>query len=437
MPKLHLKTFLLRIALGMYRALGIIGRYAAVFFLWLGRGLRSLVGRLVFPGARVIYQVWFTLRLRTARALQSLGGTFFGTLSHRHIIHIMMTFLVVVTSGFSIATRTTRAEELGTTSILYEMVVGTSDELIEEEMPLEPGVAQPPSLVELTALGATPDIDFDYLGEEHIAPFTALVARPVPTTPGVAPRTEITKYAVQSGDTISTIAEEFGLSLATLLWANKLTVTAYIRPGQELVIPPLDGVLHTVKKGDTVEKIAKTYQSDSRDIVAWNMLGEDGVLTVGETLVVPGGKQPAPPARRVSSPGALFTGTRGADGTSPGAGQLFWPVAARRFTQYFGWRHTGVDIAGPTGTAIYAADDGVVAFAGWGRGYGLHIVIDHGNGMKTRYAHNSKNFVSKGETVKRGQNIAAVGSTGRSTGPHIHFEVIINGKFRNPLEFIR
>lgn len=435
--QLRIKTFLLRLTIGVYRAVGFFGRYASVFFLWMGRGLRWGMEHTILPGAHLIYHIWFVLRLRTRRALQSLGGTFFGALSHRHVIHIVMVFLVVVTTGFSLATRTTRAEELGTTSLLYEIVVGTSEELIEEEVPLEPGPAQPPSLVDLTALGATPDIDFDYLGEEHVTPITALVARPVPTTPSVAPRTEITKYVVQSGDTASTIAEELGLSLTTVLWANKLTVTSYIRPGQELTIPPLDGVLHVVKKGDTVEKLARTYQSEVRDIVAWNRLGEDGALAVGETVVVPGGKQPAPPARRVSSPGALFTGARPPDGTSPGTGQLFWPVAARRFTQYFGWRHTGVDIAGPTGTAVYAANDGVVEFSGWGRGYGQHIIIDHGNAMKTRYAHNAKNYVTRGENVKRGQTIAAMGSTGRSTGPHLHFEVIINGKFRNPLEFIR
>lgn len=437
MTRLRFKAFLLRLALGTYRAAGVFGRHAAFFFLWIGRGLRWGAKHAAMPPAQFVYQAWFTARLRTGRILQSLGGTFFGTLAHRHIIHIMMVFLVAVTSGLSLATRTTRAEELGTASILYELVVGTSEELILEEVPLDPDATQPPSLVDITALGAMPNIDFDYLDEELAEPFTALVARRASTAPAVASRTEITKYLVQSGDTASTIAEEFGLSLTTLLWANKLAVTSYIRPGQELIIPPLDGVLHTVKKGDTVEKLAKTYQSEARDILAWNRIGEDGALTVGETLVVPGGKQPAPPVRRVSSPSTLFTGVRPADGTSPGTGRLFWPVAARRFTQYFGWRHTGVDIAGPTGTAIYAAADGVVEFSGWGRGYGQHIVIDHGNGMKTRYAHNSKNYVSKGNTVARGATIAAVGSTGRSTGPHLHFEVIMSGRFRNPLEFIR
>lgn len=114
-----------------------------------------------------------------------------------------------------------------------------------------------------------------------------------------------------------------------------------------------------------------------------------------------------------------------------------WPAGVRKITQYFSWRHTGLDIAGPLGTPIYAADSGTVEIEGWGSGYGNQIVINHGGGKKTRYAHLSKFYVEKGEAVTKGQAIAAMGSTGWSTGSHLHFEVIINGTKYNPLNYIK
>ena len=114
-----------------------------------------------------------------------------------------------------------------------------------------------------------------------------------------------------------------------------------------------------------------------------------------------------------------------------------WPAGVRRISQYYSWRHTGLDIAGPTGTNIYAMDSGVVTFSGVSNGYGYNILVDHGNGMKTRYAHASKLYVEKGETVTKGQVIMAMGSTGWSTGPHLHFEVIVNGAKKNPLSYIK
>jgi murein DD-endopeptidase MepM/ murein hydrolase activator NlpD len=118
--------------------------------------------------------------------------------------------------------------------------------------------------------------------------------------------------------------------------------------------------------------------------------------------------------------------------------KLLWPVPGHVITQYFGWRHTGLDIDGDYKDAIYASEDGVVEVAGWNSGgYGLQVVINHGNGMKTRYAHSSKLLVKPGESVKRGQVLAMVGTTGRSTGTHLHYEVIINGKVVNPLAYTK
>ena len=122
----------------------------------------------------------------------------------------------------------------------------------------------------------------------------------------------------------------------------------------------------------------------------------------------------------------------------PAGNKMQWPTVGYRITQYYSWRHTGLDIGNKVGTPLYAADSGVVEKAGWNSGgYGNMVLINHGGGIKTRYAHASKLYVKVGDHVSKGEAVAAMGSTGRSTGPHIHFEVIINGRLLNPLNYIR
>ncbi|MDD4271639.1 MAG: M23 family metallopeptidase, partial [Patescibacteria group bacterium] len=125
------------------------------------------------------------------------------------------------------------------------------------------------------------------------------------------------------------------------------------------------------------------------------------------------------------------------DSRPTASNKLAWPTVGARLTQYFSWRHYAIDIANKTGTPIYACDAGVVEVAGWGTGYGNQIVIDHGGGRKSRYAHMSKFYVGKGEVVKKGEAIGLMGSTGWSTGPHLHFEYIINGVKYNPLNYLK
>lgn len=442
MAKFRLKIALLRTALAAFRGVGYVGKYVSIFFLWSFGGARWFGARVLWPIIRMSYRTVFGIRLRVAQIFGPLRGTFFGVLSHRHIIHIVVVIITIAAVGTSLSARSVHAEDFGTKSILYIIMLGQTEELIEEEAPVDAEPFPTESFAEQLAVSYAPAMDFDYLEEGLVSDATrgmALEAKPSRVGPSVAPRTEAVTYVVQEGDVISMISEEFGLSLATVLWANNLTVRSYIRPGDELTIPPLDGVMYKVKKGDTVEKLAKTYDAEKEDILAWNVLGEDGVLSVGETLMIPGGRMPSAPAPRIAAPSSVFTGARPPDGSSSGGGQLFWPLNSRRITQYYGWRHTGLDIGAPTGTAIYAADDGIVeiAAAGWNGGYGIQVLINHGNGMKTRYGHASKFFVKAGDRVTKGQTIAAVGSTGRSTGPHVHFEVIVGGKFQNPLNYIR
>lgn len=275
------------------------------------------------------------------------------------------------------------------------------------------------------------------------------VAKPIimpgvalPTTSGGLARTEIVYHEVKAGETIGAIAEKYGISLATILWSNNLTARSYIRPGDKLKILPTSGVVHKVKKGDTITKIAKLYNTTPEKIIKFNKLKEDGTdMVVGEELLVPDGSMPAPvyvaQARTYTQLSNIAAPPPSV--TAPAGSGYLWPTAVRRITQYFGWRHTGLDIGGPIGTALYATKSGTVTRSqcGYNGGYGCYIIIDHGGGISSLYGHASKLYVSVGEEVLQGQTIALMGSTGRSTGPHLHFEVRVGSVKQNPLKYIR
>ena len=254
-------------------------------------------------------------------------------------------------------------------------------------------------------------------------------------------RSEIIYYAVQSGDTISTIARRFGLTVNTILWANNLSAFSLIRPGDSLTILPASGIMYAVKSGDTITKIAAKYGVDAAKILATNNIG-DG-LKVGQKLILPGARkisEQTTVARANTQSGlSVISSLIKSPTVQAGTGKMAWPTVGYRITQYFSWRHNGVDIGNKIGTPIYAADAGVVELAktGYNGGYGNTIVINHGGGRKTRYGHASKLFVKVGDEVEKGENIAAMGSTGRSTGSHLHFEVLINGIRYNPLNYIK
>jgi len=243
-------------------------------------------------------------------------------------------------------------------------------------------------------------------------------------------RTEIVEYEVLPGDTISTIAQEFEVSVRTILW----------RPGDKLKILPMSGVSHAIKKGDSINTIAKKYDVEEEEIMETNKLAKGDTLKIGQLLMIPGGSkvsQPSYTTKTYTGFSAIKDLVKAPNAQAAAGNKMNWPAAATRITQYYSWRHHAVDIAAKTGTAIYAADAGTVELVGWGSGYGNQIVINHGGGKKTRYAHLSKFYIKKGDTVSKGQTIAAMGSTGWSTGPHLHFEVVINGRKYNPLNYIR
>lgn len=254
-------------------------------------------------------------------------------------------------------------------------------------------------------------------------------------------RNQNLNHTVQQGEVLGTIAKKYGLKIETVLSANNLSIKSVLKPGTTLIIPPADGVLYTVKRGDTVSSIAKVYGVSANDITTFNGLKERA-LTVGAQILIPGGKKIIPIAVKPNNqnnkpnnsvlPGVIPP-------PSAAVGTYIWPTGAKIVTQYYGLRHTGMDIAGPQGLPNYAAKDGVVIKSqdGYNGGYGSYIIIDHGGGITTWYGHNYKRLVQVGEHVTQGQVIGILGNTGRSTGPHLHFEVRVNGKHTNPLQYIR
>lgn len=246
------------------------------------------------------------------------------------------------------------------------------------------------------------------------------------------PRFDIIDYEVNSGDTLGTIAEKFGISIDTIKWANSLKTEKLI-PGQSLRIPPVTGIVHKVATGDNIYSIAKKYKSDPQKIV--NFPANDFsdldtfALNVGQVLFVPDGVKPESAPVYRTAPVPQFIAGAG--------GRFQWPTQGV-ITQNPVSYHMAVDIANPGLPPVAAGDSGTVAFAGCIKyGYGCHVIINHGDGYQTLYGHLSQINVSVGQAVGRGQVVGRMGSTGRSSGPHLHFEVRKNGVLLNPLSFLK
>lgn len=255
------------------------------------------------------------------------------------------------------------------------------------------------------------------------------------------PRSEIIEYKVENGDTLSLIAVKFGISNDTIRWANDLSSDT-IKPGQILKILPVTGVAYTVKSGDTLESVAKKFSGEAQSILdfPFNDVPDDFSLKAGQFLIIPDGSPPetkAPPKPK-PQPQYLAQGPQSPAFSAPGGGQFIWPTNGI-LTQYFSWYHPAIDIANRSAPGVAASDGGTVIVAGWpdSQGYGNRVVIDHGNGYTSLYAHLSNVYVSPGQTVSRGQLIGQMGSTGRSTGNHTHLEIRYKGVALNPLAILK
>ncbi|MEO7295375.1 MAG: M23 family metallopeptidase [Candidatus Limnocylindria bacterium] len=252
-------------------------------------------------------------------------------------------------------------------------------------------------------------------------------------------------YTVKDGDTLTGIASRFGVSMMTLWWANKLTTKESIHVGQNLVIPPVTGLIVTVKTGDTLESVATANKVSVEDIVSVNSL-EDTNLIVGQVLVLPGAKgepMPTPTPKPTKKPSTYSGGGGGVAPTYSG-GAWSWPVrgGGNYVSQYFHYGHYAIDIAASYGSPVVAAVAGTVVYAGWANtGCGYSVILQNSSSIYTMYCHNSTVTVARGQSVSRGQQIARVGSSGTATGSHLHFAVSIGyphqsgSYFVNPLKY--
>ncbi len=235
-------------------------------------------------------------------------------------------------------------------------------------------------------------------------------------------RSEIMVYTVQQGDVLSLIARDFSVSTNSLIWANNLKNADSIKLGQELKIPPVSGIIHTVKSGDTVSSLASNYGADIDEIIEFNALPKNGALKIGVDIIVPGGEIKTIPS---GTSGIRYARTVPFINLPKLIGYFFHPIGgAGRISQWFHGRNA-IDVANSCGSPIYAAAEGRIAAvlaSGWNGGYGRYIKISHPNGTATLYAHLWDVLVSPGQSVSKGQKIATAGTTGRSTGCHLHFE---------------
>jgi LysM repeat protein len=262
-------------------------------------------------------------------------------------------------------------------------------------------------------------------------------------------RTDVIDYTVTTGDSVFGIAESFSLHPETILWANYDLLNDspdMLSPGMQLNVPPVNGVYYQWQSGDTLDSVAAKFEANVDDILGWE--GNNFDLTnpqvePGSWIMIPNGhrefKQWLVPTIARTNSGVLKSvlGPGACEGDYSGAygsGSFAWPTASHVLSGNDYWSgHLGIDIAGYLGDGIFAADAGVVVFAGWANGgYGYMVMIDHGNGYQTLYAHMSVVAATCGQSVYSGTYIGAIGSTGNSTGPHLHFEVRYMGGFISP-----
>ncbi|MGM0438149.1 MAG: peptidoglycan DD-metalloendopeptidase family protein [Bacillota bacterium] len=231
----------------------------------------------------------------------------------------------------------------------------------------------------------------------------------------------IKTHEVKKGETLWSIAHKYDINIDTLIGANDISNMNRIKPGEEIMILPVKGILYNISPGENLSSIAKKFDITKEKIINNNGIKNPEKIQTGKTLLLPGVSPEFSYQDRLD--------------------QMFIPPVNARISSHYGQRwgrmHEGIDYAVNPGTGIKAAGGGRIIYSGWSSGYGLLVIIQHQKGLKTLYAHNSKILVNNGEYVHRGEIIARSGNTGNSTGPHLHFEVQVNGRPANPLNYLR
>lgn len=449
------------------RLLSFLKRLIAAFFISLIVKFGWIILRFVFYNLIVkIYKIYLSV-------IKKLEWTGFRNnpllfLIKQKLVHITVAIVTLLLTISNISVKANDehvniANTAGSTILasLVQSEFGAIDqeqlieEFFDEEATISP--AQQKYLENLTALESDIFTNTKVPQEAEVEEFetptvydnTAVIKPDIASTVKTTrPRSETVYYTVEPGDVIGSIAEKFNINVSTILWENNLTAYSLIRPGDRLTILPTNGISYKVERGDSLDKIAKKYGIDKDGMIKLNKLDESKTLAYGQKLFLPGARKLSTTIARNTTQTTTSSSRSGlqvlkdlvtkSPNAKPATGvKLNWPTVGYRITQYYTWKHLGLDVANKVGTPLYAVDDGVVEYAGWGTGYGNYVFINHGDGVKTKYAHASKLYVKKGDTVKKGEAIAAMGSTGWSTGPHIHFEYIVNGVKYNPLNYLK
>ncbi|MFC1612515.1 peptidoglycan DD-metalloendopeptidase family protein [Patescibacteria group bacterium] len=420
--KLKIKRFFIKFALFILKGSGKSKGPLLFVFRYFKKPL-FIVGGILYGASFFIYKIYFYFKRQFTKLVPSKD--ILGLSTNKYLVHAAIVIVALATATQNLYAHSGSLGDYGKKSILFELTQPVDEEEVVEGLPIH-------SDIEGEMNGDA------FVGVEGIVEGQAIAQRDLgfvgadytPDLDTQSTRTSTEYYVVQKGDTLGGIAQEFGISLNTLLWANQLTSRSYIRPGDKLTILPISGVAHTVKKNETLAGIVKKYSADQEKVMEFNHLADAKSLQIGQVLVIPDG--------RIIYVAPVRTYSSGYSGKSyASSGKLQWPAPSKRITQYYNWRHPAIDIGLKSGSRIIACEDGKIMYSGWGRGYGYEILIDHGNGIKTRYAHNSRLYVKAGQIVSRGETIALSGNTGWSTGPHLHLEVYVNGVRRNPLLYIK
>jgi len=452
-----LKKFFIRAVAGTLRGLVKLKNWLVSFHAkFVFRVLRASGGWFLRWLVMPFYKTYLFSKRQFLKIYEPDKNKFWQVVSHRYLIHalIIVIGLSVIANNINAQIKNYRDEDFGKKSILYALSGGDELGYIEERATGDTSVTTPATKYLGYDAGLSADFTdqypLDILPEEDLGATTqggtAIIK------PDISPfednnvrqlHGEAQEYIVQPGDTLGSLAEKFGVSINTILWENNLSTKSTVRPGDKLTILPTTGIKHTVKKNQTLDQIARLYGVDKNQILTYNDIDNEGSLRVGQEILIPGGKKlpTAPIYQQPSTPQGpgIYNGTKPAN-VMPSGTRMQWPTSGHRITQYYGWRHTGLDIDGDYSSPLYAAEAGTVIKAetdGWNGGYGRMVIIDHGGGIQTLYGHMNKLFVKVGDKVNRGQTIGMMGTTGRSTGTHLHFEVRVGGRRLNPLSYIR
>lgn len=434
----------LRLADGLvflYKKIFKLGSLLAVSMVWLGKYT-------VLPLILFVYKNILKFRIKSKNF--KIANINYIIIIRKYLPSLIIIIIIISVTTNNIFAQNYSTDEYATRTLLVNIIPSTEgqeywSELVEETgpaidyIPINNYLEDQGALQELVVNSPIEEDDNINTG---VSPDSSSLVILSPEETGISDvtteisRTKMVEYIVQSGDVLGKIAETFGVSVNTILWENNLTWSSTIRPGQKLKILQDSGINHEVVAGDTVLAIAKKYQSDIDKIVEANKLADASDINIGDLLFIPDGVRPTRIVSSYQTPDD--TSTVIPPSADPNTDtKLLWPVLSKQITQYYHIGHSGLDIGDKKGNPIYAAEAGKVERAGWSNGYGYNVIINHGNGIQTLYAHASKLLVEDGDSVSRGQTIALVGSTGWSTGPHLHLEVRVNGVRKNPINYIK